>query len=540
MHQHDSVKFALLSKISKIQRFVLKGVKMAKFELIEHRAIAEDDRFLRDESKKGGGYADEVFFPENEEEISAILKYCAEKKLKVTVAGGGTGITGAAVPFGGVVISMEKFNKILGLGFENDRFFLKVQAAVTLSKIAETMRAKDIASFEDLTDNAGKLLEDSPVVWLYPVDPTEMSAQIGGTAATNASGAATYKFGPTRNWIKSIVVVLPDGSVQKIERGKCFADASGEFDFTGKKFRIPGYTMPDCKNASGLYSKKGMDIIDLFIGSEGILGVITTLEIYLEKQKPSLSVVQFFKSVDESLDFVKKLKKSSLNPDFIEFIGSSGLELIRNRMNSDCVSLDIPKLDETFAAAVFFDIALDRSNLPEITKETAELTNGNENSWCAWESCEIERIKAFRHAVPESVNATIAEIKKNYPKIHKLGTDFAVSDENFDELVAFYRKTLESCGIKHAVFGHIGNNHLHINMLPANYEELEKAKEIYSLIAKKVISLGGTVSAEHGIGKIKHKYLETMFGEHGINEMKRIKKVFDPDLILNIGNMFEI
>ena len=513
---------------------------MTDIGFIEHRKAAEDDRFLHDESKMGGGHAEEIFFPENEEEISTLMKFCSENNIKATVAGGNTGITGAAVPFGGIVISMEKFNKIIGLGFENDRFFLKVGAAVTLSEIAATLKAKDTSKFEELTENALKSFENSDNLWLYPVDPTEMSAQIGGTAATNASGAATYRFGPTRNWVKSLTVVLPDGSIRKIERGKCFADASGMFDFAGKKFEIPDYTMPECKNASGLYSKKGMDIIDLFIGSEGILGVIAALEIYLEKQNPSLSVVQFFKSLDESLDFVKKLKQSTLEPDFIEFIGKSGLDLIRTRMKNDCVSLDIPQLDESFAAAVFFDIAFDRNELAEIAKKSAELTNGNENSWCAWENCEIERIKAFRHAVPESVNATIAEIKKKYPQIHKLGTDFAVADDKFDELAAFYRKTLATCGIKHAVFGHIGNNHLHINMLPQNYEELEKAKEIYALMAHKVLELKGTVSAEHGIGKLKHKYLAMMFGEHGINEMKRIKKVFDPNLILNIGNMFEI
>ena len=198
-------------KSGMIARFCFGRCKMKETGNIEHRKITEDDRFLRDESKMGGGYADEVFFPENEDEIAAVLKHCAVKKLKATVAGGGTGITGAAVPFGGIVISTEKLNKIIGLGFENDRFFLKVQAAVTLSKIAETLRAKDIANLEDLTDNARKSLEDSPDLWLYPVDPTEMSAQIGGTAATNASGAATYRFGPTRNWIKSIVVVFPDG-----------------------------------------------------------------------------------------------------------------------------------------------------------------------------------------------------------------------------------------------------------------------------------------------------------------------------------------
>lgn len=505
---------------------------------IEHRKAAEDDRFFKDESKIGGGNAEEIFFPENEAEISAILKYCAEKKLKVTVAGGSTGITGAAVPFGGIVISMEKFNKIIGLGFENDHFFLKVGAAVTLSKIAETLRTKDTSGFAELTENAIDLFNNSGHFWQYPVDPTEMSAQIGGTAATNASGAATYRFGPTRNWIKSLTVVLPDSSIRKIERGKCFADEKGFFDFAGKKFARPGYEMPHCKNAAGLYSKQDMDIIDLFIGSEGILGVISELEIMLEKKEPALSVVQFFSSDDEALLFVKKLKKSTLRPDFIEFIGESGISLIETRIKNGCMSLDIPEFGKNYRSAVFFDIAFDKNNSAALEKEVDELLEHPENSWCAWENCETERIKAFRHAVPESVNATIAEIKKKYPLVHKLGTDFAVSDEKFDELAAFYRQTLEKSGLRHAVFGHIGNNHLHINLLPSDYDELEKAKETYALMAKKALELKGTVSAEHGIGKIKHKYLEMMFGTEGVDEMRRIKKVFDPDLILNNGNMF--
>ena len=519
--------------------FCFEGVNMTGIASIESRRAAEDDRFLKDESKMGGGYADTVFFPENEAEISAVLKWCAEKKLKATVAGGGTGITGAAVPFGGVVISMEKFNNIMGLGFENGRFFLKVQAAVTLSKIAETLRMKETSKFKELTENALRSFEDSPDTWCYPVDPTEMSAQIGGTAATNASGAATYRFGPTRNWIKSLVVTLPDGNVQKIERGKCFADASGEFDFAGKRFKRCAYEMPDCKNAAGLYSKQGMDIIDLFIGSEGILGVISELEIWLEKKTPSLSVVQFFPSDSDAFSFVKKLKKSALSPDFIEFIGESGLDLIDSRIKSGCMTLDIPEFRENQRSAVFFDISMDKNAAGSLEKEASGLIEHPEDSWCAWENSETERIKAFRHAVPESVNATIAEIRKNYPKVHKLGTDFAVADDKFDELAAFYRETLKKSGLKHAVFGHIGNNHLHINLLPADYDELEKAKEIYALMAKKALELKGTVSAEHGIGKLKHKYLEMMFGEEGINEMRRVKKVFDPDMLLNNGNMFQ-
>jgi D-lactate dehydrogenase (cytochrome) len=327
--------------------------------------------------------------------------------------------------------------------------------------------------------------------------------------------------------------------VQKIERGKCFADASGEFDFAGKRFKRCAYEMPDCKNAAGLYSKQGMDIIDLFIGSEGILGVISELEIWLEKKTPSLSVVQFFPSDSDAFSFVKKLKKSALSPDFIEFIGESGLDLIDSRIKSGCMTLDIPEFRENQRSAVFFDISMDKNAAGSLEKEASGLIEHPEDSWCAWENSETERIKAFRHAVPESVNATIAEIRKNYPKVHKLGTDFAVADDKFDELAAFYRETLKKSGLKHAVFGHIGNNHLHINMLPADYDELEKAKEIYALMAKKALELKGTVSAEHGIGKLKHKYLEMMFGEEGINEMRRVKKVFDPDMLLNNGNMFQ-
>ena len=138
---------------------------MTDIGFIEHRKAAEDDRFFHDESKIGGGHAEEIFFPENEAEISDILKFCAEKKLKATVAGGSTGITGAAVPFGGIVISMEKFNKIIGLGFEKERFFLKVGSAVTLSKIAETLRTKDISGFAELTENAISLFETSQTPW---------------------------------------------------------------------------------------------------------------------------------------------------------------------------------------------------------------------------------------------------------------------------------------------------------------------------------------------------------------------------------------
>ncbi|HSW60629.1 MAG TPA: FAD-binding oxidoreductase, partial [bacterium] len=223
------------------------------------RDVEPTDRYLADESRMQGGEASKVFFPENSIEVAEILKYSSLNKIPVTVYAQGTGITGASVPLGGVVISLERMNKIgeIELDAESGEHFVKAAACATLNGIKEKLNGTEL---------------------IYPVDPTEMSASIGGTVATNASGALSFRYGPTRKWVRSIEVVLMDGSIHKIVRGETFADNSGLFNLFGKSFKIPDFKMPECKNAAGLFSEEGMDIIDLFIGSEGILGVIAEVE----------------------------------------------------------------------------------------------------------------------------------------------------------------------------------------------------------------------------------------------------------------------
>ncbi|HQI05783.1 MAG TPA: FAD-binding oxidoreductase [bacterium] len=493
---------------------------MDRLKNIFSRDIEPSDRYLADESRMQGGDASKVLFPENSVEVAEILKYSSLNKIPVTIYAQGTGITGASVPFGGIVISLERMNKIgeIELDAESGEHFVKAAACATLNGIKEKLNGTEL---------------------FYPVDPTEMSASIGGTVATNASGALSFRYGPTRKWIRSIEIVLMDGSIHKIVRGENFADDPGLFNISGKKFNIPGYKMPKCKNAAGLFSENAMDIIDLFIGSEGILGVITEVEIWLAPKHASISVVKFFDTEIEAIDFTAYLKDSKdVMLDFIEYFNGSGLEMIREKAKKDPQSVSMPKISDNANAALFFDIEIKDSNINAAFNKLLSLNVDWKCSWCAWENIEKERIKNFRHALPETVNEYIAGVKKKHPSIHKLGTDFAVSDEKFGELVEFYDSVLNRSGLKYVSFGHIGDNHLHINFLPSNYDELEKGKEIYKVIAEKVIELNGSVSAEHGIGKLKHRYLEMMYGAEGIREMRRIKSVFDPHFLLNRGNMF--
>ena len=149
-----------------------------------------------------------------------------------------------------------------------------------------------------------------------------------------------------------------------------------------------------------------------------------------------------------------------------------------------------------------------------------------------------EKQQFFRHAVPESTNMLIDERKKIDPVITKLGADMSVPDQYLREVVSLYRRTLQEYNLESATWGHIGNNHLHVNILPRNGDDYRKGKELYSHWAQTVTKMGGAVSAEHGVGKLKRDFLTVMYGEEHIREMARLKKQFDPEFLLGRGNLF--
>ncbi len=149
------------------------------------------------------------------------------------------------------------------------------------------------------------------------------------------------------------------------------------------------------------------------------------------------------------------------------------------------------------------------------------------------------RLVRFRHALPEAVNAQIANIKKNHPQIYKLGTDFSVPAAKIGELIRLYHRTMEQNRLDYLFFGHIGDNHLHLNIIPHNQKQWLAGKAQYDKLADRVSNWGGSIAAEHGNGKIKVKYLSKMIGEKGCAEIRRLKRFFDPYAILNRGNVIK-
>ena len=218
----------------------------------------EIESFLTDASFIRDGHADRVVLPESIDDVSEILARANRDRVPVTVSGAGTGTVGGRVAFGGIVLATDKLNHIKSIDRDG---FAVVEAGVIL---ADLQRAVDQQGL------------------LYPPDPTERGCFVGGNVATNASGARTFKYGPTRNYIRRLKVVLASGEVIDLRRGEVRADANGRMRIGKIDLSLPDFHMPDTrKNATGYFIAPEMDAIDLFIGSEGTLGVICEIEVRL-------------------------------------------------------------------------------------------------------------------------------------------------------------------------------------------------------------------------------------------------------------------
>jgi len=513
------------------------------------KIITEYPTYLMDESKLNGT-ADWLFFPKSESEIVSILDFLRNNRIRTYVSAARTGIVGACVPTSGSVLSLEKMNKMIGFGFDKNKkhYFIRVEPGITLNEINDKLIKKEIDAIQELTPVAIKNFKEIREQFRYPVDPTEMSATIGGTVATNASGARTLKYGPTREWIKGLRVILSSGEILDIQRGECFASKEGRFlikkaDGGELHFKIPNYIFnTSVKNAAGIYSKPNMDLIDLFIGSEGILGIITQIDIWVIKKKHLISNVLFFNSEENSISFVESIRDNNIiSPEFIEFFSFEALDLIKDVQNKDPAQINMPQIPKDAKSAIFFDVPYSEEDIDDIFSEVNRITEkcntSLSNSWSGYENREISRLKHFRHALPENVNAIIASRKQQFPELHKLGTDICVPGKYFRNMMEFYHSVLRKANLDYVIFGHIGENHVHVNILPKNMEELRLGEKIYEKLAKKAVDYGGSISAEHGIGKIKTEFLKIMYNQKDLDEMRLIKRSLDPLLILNYGNI---
>ncbi len=458
------------------------------------------------------GFADELIIPENVDEIKQILKEATVKSHKITISGAGTGLTGSRVPLGGKILSMERFNRILN--FDRERKTLKVESFVRIEEIANYLAGSGL---------------------FYPPNPTEKLSTIGGNIGNNASGARTYKYGSTRKYINKIDVVLPTGESLTIKRGEIFANGYNfEFCTNGGtliSFELPKVQMPKVKHAAGYYIEQNMDLIDLFIGAEGTLGVVTGAELQLlDSPEEVLGAIVFFDSHDGMFDFLSEIKKTDeiISPRLIEFFDDNSIMLLRGT---------IPHIPKTTVYALWIEIETSKEKSDETLTNlylfTSQFTSLVDDTWVALNEAEHKRLAHFRHELPLAVYEKIHQYKQQ-----KLGTDSAVPNEFVKEYYEYMVNLFKQEQLEYVIWGHIGNSHFHANILTKNEDEFRRAKDVYVDILRRAVSLGGTISAEHGIGKLKKEYLKILYSEEIIDGFRKIKEAFDSKNVLNDGNIF--
>lgn len=424
--------------------------------------------------------------PSSEAEVTGLLKNASEDHTPITVAGAGSGLTGARVPQGGTVLSLERFRKL-----EVGERFARVGPAVSLREI------------RDAAARTGQF---------FPPDPTETTASIGGVIATNASGSRSFRYGSTRRHLRALRVALMDGTVREYARGD-------RVDFP-----IPLVPKPNTrKTTAGYQLEPEMDWIDLFCGSEGTLGVILEAKIALLPEPGELFAgVIFFPSDEQALTAVDNWRTCG-ELRMLEYVDHNSLRFLSRRY---------PEIPSGAYAALL----VEAEDADVETWESRLIGAGalHEASWFATSARDLERFRVFRHTLPELVIETV--VRRGFLK---MGTDYAVPVERNREMLAFYRERLEELlPGRYVIYGHIGEGHVHVNMLPGNTSEAEKASNLLEEFARQAVLFGGTISAEHGIGKRKAKLLPLQYTSEQIQAMKDVKSRLDPYWLLGRGTIF--
>lgn len=448
-----------------------------------HVYVGEDinEDYSHDEMPIYGKQAPEIVVtPLETEEVAAVLKICNDNLIPVTPRGAGTGLVGGAVPMlGGVLIDTSKMNKILGYDLEN--FVVRIQPGVLLNDLAEDCTRQGL---------------------MYPPDPGEKFACVGGNVSTNAGGMRAVKYGATRDYVRAMTVVLPTGEITKF-------------------------------GATVTKTSSGYSLTNLMVGSEGTLGIITELTLkIIPAPKKVVSLVVPFEDLDTCIGTVPKLKMANLDPQALEFMERE-IVLASERYIGRSVFPQV--IDGVTAGAyllVTFDAA-DDDTLNNLIEQASELLleAGAIDVLVADTPAKIKDAWAARSSFLEAIEAETKLLDE---------CDVVVPVNNIPEFVVYSKELGKQHDLTIKFFGHAGDGNLHIYQLSNDLPEEEFIRRVdayFTDLYAKCTALGGQVSGEHGIGRGKIKYLADSVGETNMNLMRGIKKVFDPNEILNPGKV---
>lgn len=462
----------MYNKVTKEDIAVLKGI-VGENEVIVGDAISPD--YAHDELGGIEKMPEVLVRVTSTEQVSEIMKLAYSRTIPVTVRGSGTGLVGAAVAVeGGILLETTKMNKILKL--DQDNSTITVQPGVLLM---------ELAAFAEEND------------FLYPPDPGEKSATIGGNISTNAGGMRAVKYGVTRDYVRALTVVMPNGEILTL--GGAVA-----------------------KNSSG-YSLK-----DLVIGSEGTLCIITEAVLKLVPlPKVSVSLLVPFPDMKSAIEAVPQIIRSKVVPTAVEYM-----------------SRDTIVFSESYLGKKFPDTKNDAYILLTFDGNTEQQVE-NDMSTVAELCLSIGAIDAYivdtderKKSVWSARGAFLEAIKASTTEMDEC--DVVVPVNKIDEFIKFTHELAREQGVRIPSFGHAGDGNLHIYICrdELGQEDWEKTlASCFDSMYKRAEEMGGLVSGEHGIGYAKKEYMKKQYGETPILLMQGIKRVFDDKNILNPGKI---
>jgi D-lactate dehydrogenase (cytochrome) len=475
-----------------------------------------------------GGFAAGIAFPGTTEEAAALIA-AAPRVLPI---GAQSSLTGGATPRGDLIIGTRALTQITRLG---DRR-VRAGAGVPLAELQRVLAADRL---------------------YYPPVPTYDGAFVGGTIATNAAGPATFKYGSARRWVDAITVVLANGSILEVQRGDVTASPDGWLDLppaAGARVRVPvpTYVMPDvAKLSAGYFARPGMDLIDLFIGSEGTLGFITHATLRVVPLPRRCVALVTFNSDTQAVRLTAALRAKAAVPggglpaldvSAVEFMDSRALALVPDDIFQR-TNIDRPPTGAGFLLAQIEvghddeDTVLERLAgvlaACDIDADPHVAQPGDDRS--------LARLFALREGVPSSLNAIIAATKARLQQdVEKTAGDVIVPFDRLEESLALYRSTFERHGLDYAIWGHVSDGNMHPNVVPRSIDDVRRGRTAILEIARGVMALGGAPLAEHGVGRsaLKQQMLRDLYGDRGIDEMRAVKRALDPDWKFAAGVLF--
>lgn len=453
-----------------------KNIVGDRFVFVEEEVL---HHYAHDETEDLHFLPDVVIKPGTAEEISAILKICNQHKIPVTPRGAGTGLSGGALPhLGGVLLSVERLNKIIHIDERNLQ--VTTESGVITEVLQNALKEKGL---------------------FYPPDPSSRgSCMIGGNIAENSGGPKAVKYGVVKDYVLNLEVVLPTGDVM----------------WTG---------------ANVLKNATGYNLTQLLVGSEGTLGIVTKIVLkLLPHPKHDLLMLVPFTSAEDACAAVSAIFMAGYTPSALEFMERDALEWVMGFVDTSSVAIP----DDVQAHLL---IEVDGNDIDVLMKEMegiAEVTTSFNSGEILFadDAQQKEELWKLRRRVGEAVKAH---------SVYK-EEDTVVPRAELPVLLHGVKEIGKRYGFKSVCYGHAGDGNLHVNIIKGALTDdewngsLKKGiREIFELVKR----LGGTISGEHGIGLVQKDYMPIMFDEKGLQIMRMIKNIFDPNGILNKGKIFD-